>query len=373
MIHENLIGMTILFILIIASYYFLNGILIFGINYISFRAKSSISIKILYLFISIILLSAFIFIASYMTFLMLSIVVKQGMAAINFKISFIHMLILAVILCVILMILYISMCNFINKNLYIFFYDVQAEDKCESEVGNRLISSRYLKNKILIKDLIEFHRRKSMLKIIGFIVQGLAFGFMCYIYLEDQTNIYNFINSIPIINLIILFQIIPITLIYILISYQNIKVKDELSSLKQFSIKVNIKYIIIGKSNYLFSISIAPLLIGMTILFFRNISIRFFIEMIYIILPITFFAKFLSIFTIKFILMKEKLKEFKLIILFIVIVFNTAILIFTMNPDNTIILKNVYNIIFILFNIILYYTEVLGLIIFRKWWESAEN
>lgn len=364
----------ILFVLIIGIYYFLNIILIFGINYIKFKSENYIYTKIIYFFVSIILLIAFIFITSYTVMLILSAIVKENIImVINLKTNFSTVSILMLVLDIVLLMLYLFICNFMNRKIYIFFYDVEIENKRENELGNKLITSRYLKNKILLKDIIGFYRKKSMLKIIGFIVQVLILSFLCYIYLEDQTDINNFIDSIPIINLVILLQIIPIVFIHILINYQELKIKEELLALKQFSIKVNIKDIVVEKSNYLFLVSIAPILLGMLIIFCTNIGIRFLIESVYVIVPMIFFGKFLSLFIIKFILVKEKIKEFKLIFLVIIIISNVALLICSMNPNNTNIIKNIYNLLFVIVNIILYYIEVLGLIIFRKWWKNVGN
>lgn len=264
--------------------------------------------------------------------------------------------------------------NYMKENIHILYEEQRSKEKDNLGIGMKLITSSFIKDKRFIRDVIVFFRDRPFLKIIGIFIVFMQTLSMVAFYFTDiiaPENINDMVNFSQYHFLVVFAISVMCFLLNLIININQLRVKEELQMSNEFALEINMKKLIMQKAKGYFMICCLPIILGVALMISLKLDKGSYVEYFYVLIPIIFLFKFISIVLIKIINSKGFFREIKIayviavaVGLFLYCAYNLMYSFKLEVPDNRV---RFFNILLIFITIIIYYVEVIELKKNREW------
>lgn len=366
------------FMLIISSIillYLLNMVCLYGVLFLKKKSEESLIIKVLFFIVSGILFIGFFSVLTIVSQIILTFFSERNMWYITNIVNKNNIFLVILTLLIILGGIYIALYNFMKNNTYILYEEERSKEKDNNKIGLKILRHNLIKDKRFARDIIVFFRDKPFLKIIGILIVFMQSMSMVAFYFTDvlsPSGLYEMINFSQYHFLVIFAISIMCYLINMIINLGQLKVDSELEMANQFALDINIKELIMEKAKGFFIISNLPIILGVILMIFLKHDEGSYVQYIYVLIPIIFLFKFISLSLVKILNCTGVFREIKIAYLigvgigiFVYCVYN--LLGFFKIESGTTLEVHLLNILLIIITIALYYVEVVGLKKFKEW------
>ena len=354
--------------------YLMNITVLYGVLFLKKKAEENKFLKTIFFLVAAILFVGFFAILTWVSQIILTIFFERDILLLTDFITKKDLIPLILISILVLIVLSILSMNYMKENIHILYEEERSKEKDNLGIGMKLITSPLIKDKRFIRDVIVFFRDRPFLKMIGIFIVFMQTLSMVAFYFTDiiaPENINDMVNFSQYHFLVVFAISVMCFLLNLIINIGQLRVKEELEMSNQFALEINMKKLIMQKAKGYFMICCLPIILGVALMISLKLHKGSYVEYFYVLIPIIFLFKFISIILIKIINSKGFFREIKIayaiavaVGLFLYCAYNLMYSFKLEVPDNRV---RFFNILLIFITIIIYYGEVIELKINKEW------